>query len=82
MTETVITYERLDAALQSLGFTKHQVDGGILYWERANDAHLLIPDLAPESPVRAYHLAAARLTVTERGIAEAEEFEKALERAA
>ena len=82
MTETIITYGQLETALLSLGFTKHSVDGGVLYLERTNDAHLLIPALAADVTVRPYHLAAARMTVTERGVAEADEFERALEKAA
>lgn len=82
MTETTVTYGRLESALLSLGFTRHLVEGGVLYLEPSNDAHLMMPLLAADVAVRPHHLAAARLTVVGRGVAAADEFERALEKAA
>lgn len=77
-----VTYARLRYALTSLGFVEHPVAGGIVFWEEKSATRLTLPDMPQDAPVLARHLGTARLTVTERGIAEAEEFEKALERAA
>jgi hypothetical protein len=69
-----VNYGLLSRALKQQGFTETITDTGRTF-RHASGALLPYPLLPDSEPVRAYHLAAARLTVNDYGILDARDFD-------
>jgi hypothetical protein len=77
-----LTYTKLRKALAHLGFVEHAVPGGILFWEEQTRTRLTLPEMPTDALVLPRHLSVTRGMVIRSGIAEATDFERALEQAA
>jgi hypothetical protein len=78
----VFTYGNLEDALITLGFDKKTREDRIIYAFEDSDAIIVLPIKKKEEQVLPWHLAVARHTVTEFGVAELADFEAALEKVA
>jgi hypothetical protein len=79
---SVVTYEDLENALISLGFSKKRSEKEVIYLFQDSDAIIILPNKQKEEQVLPWHLAVARHTVTEFGVAELADFQAALEKVA
>ena len=77
-----VTYELLDKALRGLGLTRHQKDEKDFYTSTDDIPLIAYPQRPDTETVSAWHLSMARHSVIEMGLAEAADFERALEQAA
>lgn len=77
-----ITYGLLDSVLKGLGLTRRQQEGNIIYSSQENTPLIAYPLRPDTDAVHPWHLSMARHSVVELGLVRADEFERALERAA
>lgn len=77
-----VTYGLLDKALQGLGLVRHQKEEKVIYSSTENVPLIAYPQRPDTETVSAWHLSMARHSVVEMGLAEAADFERALEQAA
>jgi hypothetical protein len=78
---TEVTYGQLDRVLKSLGFSCRLLADdppAKLYEHKASGAYLTVPPFPDGDNVLDYHLAAARITLDNFGIADAGIFAKEL----
>ncbi len=76
-----LTYAQLRQALARLGFVEHSVPGGTVFWEEQTKTRLTLPEMPAEAPLLARHLSVTRALIVKSGVAEAADFERALEQA-
>lgn len=84
MRQTDITYGQLDRVLKSLGFSCRLLTDdppAKLYEHKASGAYLTVPPFPDSDKVLDYHLAAAKLTVDNFGIANKQIFDAELQKA-
>ena len=84
MTRTEVTYGQLDRVLKSLGFTCRMLTDdppARLYEHKASGAYLTIPPFPDSDNALDYHLALAKLTLDNFGIADAWVFDNELQKA-
>jgi hypothetical protein len=74
-----LTYAQLRHALARLGFVEHPIPGGIVFWEEQTRTRLTLPEMPPDAPLLARHLSVTRALIIKSGVAEAADFERALE---
>jgi hypothetical protein len=77
-----ITYGLLDKALRGLGLIRHLKDEKVIYSSEENIPLIAYPQRPDSETVSPWHLSMARHSVVEMGLAEAPDFERALEQAA
>jgi len=81
-TPQAITFQQLGEALSHLGFKKHDTPEFTMFRNVERDAVIILPIEQPSSALRSMHLAAARATVTGKGVASPAEFDLLLSQAA
>ena len=77
----LITYSQLGKALIKLGFTKIEQEGLTAFENRQYEALIVLPKGTDTSHVSPAHLLTAERTVTENGIASADEYAEVLAKA-
>jgi len=76
--ERKITCGDFDKALRVMGFERRAENGHVLYQEVVHEALIALPNLPEGDRVLPQHYVTARVTVDGRGVADENEFERAM----
>lgn len=80
MTSKTLTYGDLDRLLLRMGFVHgHTTGNHKVYEHKLSDTIILLPPTQPNEIVDAMHLAGVRATIINRGVADEDVYDEALE---